>query len=61
VNFASEFDVQKRGFEHTAKKDSLVHTAPACGEGSDHFSSYAHSFSLYFCKRFFLRLESMTS
>jgi hypothetical protein len=31
VNFAStEFDVQKRGFEHTAKKDSPVHIAPAC-------------------------------
>jgi hypothetical protein len=41
-----------------------VHVAPACarsGEGSDHFGSYVHSFSLHFCKSLFPGLEPMTS
>jgi hypothetical protein len=46
------------------QKGSLVHIAPACvgsGERSDHFESYVHSRSLYFCKMLLPGLEHMTS
>jgi hypothetical protein len=45
------------------KKVSPVHVAPVCvgfKEGSDHFMSYVHSFSLHFYKRLFPGLEPMT-
>jgi hypothetical protein len=42
----------------------LFLTAPTCAgseEGSNHFGSYIHNISLYFCKRLFLGLEPMIS
>jgi hypothetical protein len=55
---------EKKTINLSSKKGSPVHITPVCAgseEGSDHFGSYVHSFSLYFYKRLFPGLEFMTS